>query len=433
MAEQSTAPAATPIQNKAPKPPGLMPKNVQAWVMVSLAVLMVLIMWLTGGKKTPKTPNSNVSTFQPAARPGVNEAQVAALQNRIQQLQQEQDTAIKQQNKFFGSLPSGTQTAAPGQASGPAPEPPAPNPIQAEEQRREYVSLFSSNVALSYRKDQQQQATGNAGAPNTLPGLAYPPGQQTPMSQLAPYLGELPPMLPPVPYRAPSPLPKTQQPTPATTENPVGHKPRDSADSESLDAATGKTYILFEGTTLDTVLLNRLNGDFSGPVECMVTSNIYSHDRQHLLIPAGTKVLGEAKPVNAFGQTRLAVAFHRLIMPDGYSVSLDQFQGLNQIGDTGLRDKVNNHYLKIFGASLAVGAIGGISEAQSSGLLTQSGVQSIQAGVGESFGQTSQRILDKFLNILPTITIREGHRVEIYLSGDLALPAYANHRMPSDL
>jgi len=66
-------------------------------------------------------------------------------------------------------------------------------------------------------------------------------------------------------------------------------------------------------------------------------------------------VLGEAKKVEAFGQQRLAVFFHRLIMPDGYSVSLDQFKGLNQIGETALRDKVNNHYLQIFGASLAVG------------------------------------------------------------------------------
>lgn len=208
-------------------------------------------------------------------------------------------------------------------------------------------------------------------------------------------------------------------------------KPTSNADS--LNSATGKTYVLFEGTILETVLLNRLSGDFNGPVECLVTTNIYSHDRQHLLIPSGTKVLGEAKRVEAFGQTRLAVAFHRLIMPDGYSVNLDQFKGMNQIGDTGLRDQVNNHYFKIFGASLAVGAIGGISEAQSSGLLNQTGVQSIEAGVGQSMGQTSQRILDKFLNILPTITIREGHRVKIYLSADLALPDYANHKMPSDL
>jgi type IV secretory pathway VirB10-like protein len=64
--------------------------------------------------------------------------------------------------------------------------------------------------------------------------------------------------------------------------------------------------------------------------------------------------------VDTFGQTRLAVAFHGLIMPDGYSVSLDQFKGMNQIGDTRLRDQVNNHYFKIFGASLAVGASAGL-------------------------------------------------------------------------
>jgi type IV secretion system protein VirB10 len=206
-----------------------------------------------------------------------------------------------------------------------------------------------------------------------------------------------------------------------------------TSNPSALNAAEGKSYVIFEGTILETVLLNRLDGQFTGSVECLVTNDIYSHDRQHLLIPSGTKVLGEAKRVDTFGQTRLAVVFHRLIMPDGYSVSLDQFKGMNQIGDTGLRDQVNNHYLKIFGASLAVGAIGGIAQAGSGGVLTQSGTQGIQQGVGQSLGQTSQRILDKFLNILPTVTIREGHRVKIYLSGDLAVPGYTNHKMPSDL
>src|SRR5260370_6373940 len=82
-----------------------------------------------------------------------------------------------------------------------------------------------------------------------------------------------------------------------------------------------------------------------------------------LFILAGTKVLGETKRVEGFGQTRLAVAFHRLIMPDGYAVDLDQFHGLNQIGETGLKDQVNHHYLQIFGASIAVGAPGGLAQA----------------------------------------------------------------------
>jgi type IV secretion system protein VirB10 len=143
-------------------------------------------------------------------------------------------------------------------------------------------------------------------------------------------------------------------------------------------------------------------------------------------------VLGEAKKVEALGQQRLAVFFHRLIMPDGYSVSLDQFKGLNQIGETALRDKVNNHYLQIFGASLAVGILGGISEAGTGNVLTSSPLDRARAGLGSSLANSSTEILDRFLNILPTVTIREGNRVKIYLSGDLLLPDYARHTMQPD-
>ena len=432
MTELNTGPAAQPIQDKAPKPPGLMPKNIQAWVMLGLAVLMVVIMWLTGGKKAQTAPKSNVPTFQPPAQ-AVNEAQINALQSRIQELQREQEAAITQQNKFFGSLPPGTETSAPAQVSGPAPEPAQPDPVQEERKRRAYASLFASNVALSYRKQfaQPERPAPSAQTPGEVAGPPYP-NPQPDLNQLAQILEQLPLPAQQVPIPAATPQPPKPQPGEALPGK-SGSETKASANPNSLDAATGKTYVLFEGTILETVLLNRLGGDFNGPVECLVTNDIYSHDRQHLLIPSGTKVLGEAKRVEAFGQTRLAVAFHRLIMPDGYSVSLDQFKGMNQIGDTGLRDKVNNHYFKIFGASLAVGAIGGISEAQSNGLLTQTGIQSMEAGVGQSMGQTSQRILDKFLNILPTITIREGHRVKIYLSGDIAVPDYANHKVPPDL
>jgi len=412
-----------------------MPKNVQAWVMLSLALLMVVIMWLTGGKKPQTAPKSSVATFQPPAPTEANETQIAALQNRIQELQREQQTAITQQNKFFGSLPSGTQTASPAQVSGAAPEPASPDPVQEEKKRRAYVSLFSSNVALSYRKElaPSQQPSPNAQTQNETTGLPNLPAQPLDLNQLAQILSPMPPQPPFAGVSTAALQPRNQQSGNTTAEKEEKHARETSSTSNPLDAASGKTYVLFEGTILETVLLNRLDGDFAGPIECLVTNDIYSRDRQHLLIPSGTKVLGEAKRVDAFGQTRLAVAFHRIIMPDGYSVSLDQFKGMNQIGDAGLRDKVNNHYFKIFGASLAVGAIGGIAEAGSGGVLTQSGTQSIQQGVGESVGQTSQRILDKFLNILPTVTIREGHRVKIYLSGDLALPDYANHKMPSDL
>ena len=94
--------------------------------------------------------------------------------------------------------------------------------------------------------------------------------------------------------------------------------------------------------------MNRLDGDAAGPVKVLVSNPVYSHDRQHVLIPDGTIVLGEARKIGAAGfgqQRRMAVVFHRMIMPDGYSVDLDQFHGLDQIGEEGLKDKVNNHYL----------------------------------------------------------------------------------------
>jgi len=200
-----------------------------------------------------------------------------------------------------------------------------------------------------------------------------------------------------------------------------------------LNSFTGKRYVAFEGTVLETLLVNRLNGTFSGPINCLVTTDIYSHDRKHVLIPAGTKVLGEAKKVEAFGQQRLAIFFHRLIMPDGYSVSLDQFKGLNQIGETALRDKVNNHYLQIFGASLAVGILGGVAEAGTGNVLSNSPLDRVREGFGASIANSSMNILDRFLNILPTVTIREGNRVKVYLSGDLLLPDYAQHTMQPDL
>src|SRR4029077_17986910 len=124
------------------------------------------------------------------------------------------------------------------------------------------------------------------------------------------------------------------------------------------------------------------------------TNDVYSHDRQHLLIPAGSKVLGEARKVESFGQSRLAGSFHRLLMPDGFSTSLDHFQGLNQIGDAGLRDQVNNHYLRIFGVSLAICAIGAAAQGGTAGTLTASGADLMRQGFAQSTAQSSAQILD---------------------------------------
>lgn len=413
----ATAPT---IQDKSPKPPGLLPKNVQSWLLAGLAVLMVLIMWLTGGKKPPAP--TKAAPPAPAVLPPleVNEAKIVELQKRIEDLQREQAVAQNALVQQVRSLPP-TDTAEAAQTGlppnyGAAATEKSEDPIQAERKKRDYLSLFASNVALSYRKGASSAHEETAPAP-------------TPADD--PNAAQLEELLKPV-QSTPVPAPPIQLPK-ASAEETRKEESHPAAPYAVPATSTGKTYVLFEGTVLETVLINRLDGQFIGPIECLLTSDVYSHDRQHLLIPSGTKLLGATRKVEAFGQTRLVVTFHRMIMPDGFSASLDRFQGLNQIGDAGLRDQVNNHYLRIFGTSLALGAIGAVAEAGASGALTASSGDLMRQGFAQSTAQSSAQILDKFLNVLPTITIREGHRVKVYLSGDLALPEYASHTMPSNL
>jgi len=422
-----------PIQDKTPKPAGLLPKNVQSWLILGLAVLMVLIMWLTGGKRAA-TPVSKASASfgQSPAPVEVNEAKITELQSRIQQLQREQtvaQSALAQSRYVANPAAANSPTGGPNGSAGGGER--AEDVIQAERKKREYLSLFASNVAVTYRKNPVAAgpAEPTAAGPESRASLAA--GTPSENSLMLDLLKQMQPASP-SPVSQPPSVPST--PTGTSAKSPEGsHEAKEPTPPAAAPAASVKAFVLFEGTVLESVLVNRLDGAMSGPVECLVTNDVYSHDRQRVLIPSGSKVLGETRRVEAFGQARLAVAFHRLIMPDGYSVSLDQFKGLNQIGDAGLRDQVNNHYARIFGASLALGVIGAAGEVGTGGVLTQSGTDRLREGFGQSLAQSSQQILDRFLNLLPTITIREGHRVKIYLSGDLALPDYSNHNLPSDL
>jgi len=218
-------------------------------------------------------------------------------------------------------------------------------------------------------------------------------------------------------------------------EPPVAQPSIKRGPEVNIDSAVGQPYVIYEGSTLDAVLMNRLDGDAVGPVKVLVSNPLYSHDRQHVLVPEGTIVLGEARKIGSSGfgqQRRLAVTFHRMIMPDGYSVDLDQFHGLDQIGEEGLKDKVNNHYMQIFGTSIALGVIAGAAQiSQGGGVYAGSGSQAFTNGTAASVSQSATTVLDRFIQIPPTITIREGHRVKVYFMQDMLLPAYENHTIPS--
>ena len=236
------------------------------------------------------------------------------------------------------------------------------------------------------------------------------------------------------PGAQPASAPETQTAAQAPAQSPAPVKRADETGRKPLDfdPAAQPTVWLPEGTVIEAVLTNRLDGDAVGPVDCMITSDVYQPGTRVLLIPQGARVLGEASAVSSLGQARLAVAFHRIIVPGlrTYSIPLDKpMPALGQAGDVGLHDKVNNHYASIFGSSLAIGAIGGLAQIGNgtSGFGYDPSVE-IRNGMTQSMGQSSARILDRFLNRMPTITIREGTRVKVILTDDLQLPTYDSMR-----
>ena len=382
--------------------PGLLPKHMHLLVVLGLAVLLLGVAFISRRSAGRAKADDSAQT-EAERKAGEDE-----LIRRLREQTQRELAALEARGKAQTgaepdpgpSAPVAPDYVPPGRAWA---EVPASAPTAVDLSRR------TSSLALSYRA--HQPAGRGAMTDPAEPRVAGEEGGGVPPWDefLRQTMAQFPPPVPPLAGLAPAASPASS-PASTTTRN----------------RATGRDHVLFEGSVMETVLLTRLNGDFSGPVVCMVTTDLLSHDGKSVLVPAGSKVIGTAKKVEAFGQNRMAVSFHRLLMPDGYSVDLRQFVGLNQKGESALKDKVNNHYLQLFGASVAVGALGGLVPASL-------GTGDARQGVVPSLGQEALHILDRFLNVLPTITIREGHRVRVYLTQDLTLPAYHRHRMPKDI
>ncbi|MGE3465144.1 MAG: TrbI/VirB10 family protein [Pseudomonadales bacterium] len=408
MAEPPAAPGAAPVSDLRPVPRGVMPRGFQTWLMVGLAAGIVLIILLAG---EPEPPGPSVTTSAAPAAP--NPDRLRDYQERLKAMEARQ------------ALEAQAAAAVPPYPVEPRyEEPTAPaveDPIVADRKRREYESLFASNV-VSSRRPEAERPQAEASRPSTGPtraatdasldeiaaAVVRATGGAAPSSQV---------------------LPVGSPPSPAAAQGAAGLRDGERHTPERTGplSAAGPLHTLLEGTVIDTVLTNRLDGNGVAPVNCLVTNPIYSHSGQHVVIPAGARILGETRPVQALGETRLAVSFHRLLMPDGSTQRLDQFLGLNQIGDAGLRDKVNQHFLATFGAAGAVGLISGLAQwLGTAGLTGGTGERTviIAGGAADSASQASLQVMNRFLNRLPTITIREGHRVKVYLTSDLQLPAY---------
>ena len=223
----------------------------------------------------------------------------------------------------------------------------------------------------------------------------------------------------------------------ANVSNAAAQQPKPSAKNDPMapydfDAFQGRMYRVFEGTVLEGVVTNHIDGGLAGPILIMLTTDYYSHDHQQLLMPQGTRLIGTVQSVGNAQQRKMFVTFHRAICPDGFSLELDKYIGLDPLGTTGLATKVDHGYLQAFAAAAAVGGLGGLAQiGNNSSVLSPS--TEIRDGISQQSAAEGEQVLNHFLNRLPVSTLKEGSRARVYIGTDIYIPSYAEHRVDPTL
>ncbi|MBI1362015.1 MAG: conjugal transfer protein TraI [Alphaproteobacteria bacterium] len=337
--------------------------------------------------------------------------------------------------------------------------------------------------ALLFALKPQQKTTGtelfNTNNRNTPDGLANLPRDYTGLPKPVPQLG---PPLPgdlgkpilnagaPAPGR-PGPSPEEQRlaqemeaartshlfattnvvaPTVATPRSPTAGQPTPTPANASSDLTSqdhmlaflngnidrrttspdrvqppASAYVLQAGAVIPASLITGLRSDLPGQVTAQVTEDVYdSPTGKILLIPQGSRLVGQYDAQIAFGQSRALLVWNRLIMPNGRSIVLERQPGADTEGYAGLDDEVDNHWGMLFKAAVLSTVLSVGTEVGMNGNNNGSLAEAIQQGMSQSINQTGQQVVSRSLNIQPTITIRPGFPVRVLVTHDLVLERY---------
>jgi type IV secretion system protein VirB10 len=288
---------------------------------------------------------------------------------------------------------NGQPVPAPGMAA-PVPAPAGPDPeVQRRRQELEAARtarLFSASQAVSVNASSSPSPVPAA---SDLAGLGLAPQPATPSAQdrqLA-FLGQTPDKRTVAPDRITGPV---------------------------------SPNVLQAGAVIPAALITGIRSDLPGQITAQVTQNVYdSPTGRILLVPQGTRIVGQYDSGVGFGQRRVLMVWNRLIMPDGRSIVLERQPGANAEGYAGLEDGVDFHWGEMFKAAalstlLAVGAEAGTNQNESNL------VQALRSGASNSINQTGQQIVSRQLGIAPTLTIRPGFPVRVMVTRDLVLEPY---------
>ncbi|MBB4303155.1 type IV secretion system protein VirB10 [Rhodobium orientis] len=186
---------------------------------------------------------------------------------------------------------------------------------------------------------------------------------------------------------------------------------------------TASPYVLQAGSVIPAALITGIRSDLPGQITAQVTQHIYdSPSGQILLIPQGTRIIGEYSNDVGFGQRRVLLVWNRLIFPNGRSIVLERQPGTDTEGFAGLEDGVDHHWWDLAKAAglstlLAVGAELTMDDDDRL-------VQAIRNGAQDTTNDAGQQIIQRQLQVAPTLTIRPGFPVRVIVTHDLVLEPY---------
>lgn len=195
--------------------------------------------------------------------------------------------------------------------------------------------------------------------------------------------------------------------------------------SSTLQAPVSR-YEVKAGTILPAVLITGINSDLPGYLVAQVRENVYDTvSGRYLLIPQGSRLIGVYDSQMEFGQSRVMVVWTRIIYPNGYSLDLESMPGVDGSGYSGLKDKVNNHYRKLFAAAFLTSVLSASVKNATDSNMDQSGYDdALGEAMAENIANVGTQLVEKNLNVQPTIEIRPGFRFNVFVHKDFVLKPY---------
>jgi type IV secretion system protein VirB10 len=273
-----------------------------------------------------------------------------------------------------------------------------------------------------------------APAPPVAP-MPQPVPEPMPIIQPEPPVMITPPVQPPVPQPVASPegsrapalvIDNSDAPAPAKADaakTPGGTSLLSSDeqfaakfDANNTTKATSlahPSFVVPQGAIIPAVLETALNSDLPGYVRAIVSRDVKSFDGTRVLIPRGTRLIGQYKSGLASGVTRAFVIWSRLIRPDGVSVQLAS-PATDEMGQSGLSGKVDNHFAKRFGAAALLSVVSGLASSSSSGTSN-----TIVIGTTSQAQSVANDALSSDAKIPPTIKVAQGKAIQVFVAADL--------------